>query len=127
MMAFYNAFRVVPPTEVAKLGDTLIRNQILASNEMRGILGFKPSDQEGADMLMNPNMPIDMQVNPSVTGEDVPVDETVENSMDQETETPEGDAVTRLQNIQSGSSAGTEGLPPDNALTRLRRFSQGEF
>ena len=127
MMAFYNAFRVVPPTEVAKLGDTLIRNQILASNEMRGILGFKPSDQEGADMLMNPNMPIDMQVNPSATGEDVPVDETVENSMDEETEIPEGDAVTRLQNIQSGNSAGTEGLPPDDALARLRRFSQGEF
>lgn len=68
--SFMNAFRVVPPTEVAKLGDTLLRNQILTANEMRGILGFKPSDQAGADTLMNPNMPYDMQMNPNgETGE----------------------------------------------------------
>lgn len=63
VMSFMNAFRVVPPTEVAKLGDTLIRNMILTANEMRGILGFKPSEQEGADTLTNPNMPYDMQAN----------------------------------------------------------------
>ena len=61
IMSFHNAFRLVPVTEVAKLGDTLLRNTILTPNEMRGILGFKPSDQQGADELSNPNMPIDMQ------------------------------------------------------------------
>lgn len=61
IMAFRNAFRVVPATEIAKLGDSLIRNQILTPNEMRGVLGFKPSSQEGADDLRNPNMPMQMQ------------------------------------------------------------------
>lgn len=61
IMSFHNPFRLVPVSEVADLGDTLLRNQILTPNEMRGILGFKPSTQEGADMLMNPNMPMQMQ------------------------------------------------------------------
>ena len=61
IMSFHNPFRLVPVTEVAKLGDTLLRNTILTPNEMRGILGFKPSSQEGADELSNPNMPDDMQ------------------------------------------------------------------
>lgn len=61
ILSFHNPFRLVPVTEVAKLGDTLLRNTILTPNEMRGILGFKPSEQEGADELSNPNMPIDMQ------------------------------------------------------------------
>ena len=127
MMAFYNAFRVVPPTEVAKLGDTLLRNQILTPNEMRGILGFRPSDQASADMLANPNMPVDMQVGSDVSGEELPTDEVSENLAGEETEAAEENAITRLQNIQSGSSVSAEGLPPDNALARLRRFSQGEI
>lgn len=61
IMSFHNPFRLVPVTEVAKLGDTLLRNTILTPNEMRGIIGFKPSEQEGADELSNPNMPMDMQ------------------------------------------------------------------
>lgn len=57
IMAFHNPFRLVPVGDVAELGDKLIRNEILTPNEMRGILGFKPSTQEGADQLRNPNMP----------------------------------------------------------------------
>lgn len=75
VMAFYDAFRVVPPSKVADLGDKLLRNQILTPNEMRGILGFKPSQQENADMLFNPNMPAEMQMDPT-TGEPIPTDMT---------------------------------------------------
>ena len=56
--SFHNPFRLVPVGEIAELGDKLIRNEILTPNEMRGVLGFKPSEQEGADMLRNPNMPL---------------------------------------------------------------------
>lgn len=63
-MAFYDPFRVMPPSKVADLGDKLLRNQILTPNEMRSKLGLKPSDQENADMLFNPNMPADMQMDP---------------------------------------------------------------
>ena len=57
IMFFRNPFRLVPIDKVADLGDKMLRNQILTANEMRGILGFKPSDQESADLLQNPNMP----------------------------------------------------------------------
>lgn len=60
ILFFKDPFRLVPVSEVAKMGDTLIRNEILSANEMRGILGFKPSSQQSADQLRNPNMPIDM-------------------------------------------------------------------
>lgn len=85
VMAFYDAFRVVPPSKVADLGDKLLRNQILTPNEMRGILGFKPSNQENADMLFNPNMPAEMQMDPT-TGEPIPTEETgyEEPTMDEE-------------------------------------------
>lgn len=85
VMAFYDAFRVVPPSKVADLGDKLLRNQILTPNEMRGILGFKPSNQENADMLFNPNMPAEMQMDPT-TGEPIPTDMTgyEEPTMDEE-------------------------------------------
>ena len=120
--SFYNAFRVVPPTEVAKLGDTLIRNQILTANEMRGVLGFKPSDQEGADMLMNPNMPIDAQMDPTGSGGEIPPEELPEDQpLPEEAES----SFDRLQSLTDGSNAETEELPPDNPLQRLRRFSQG--
>lgn len=62
ILAFRNPFRLVPVGNLADLGDRLIRNEILTANEMRGILGFKPSEQEGADMLRNPNMPMQMQM-----------------------------------------------------------------
>lgn len=58
VLSFHNPFRVVPVSDIADLGDKLLRNQILSANEMRGILGFKPSDAEGADDLRNPNMPV---------------------------------------------------------------------
>lgn len=85
VMAFYDAFRVVPPSKVADLGDKLLRNQILTPNEMRGILGFKPSSQENADMLYNPNMPAEMQMDPT-TGAPIATEETgyEEPTMDEE-------------------------------------------
>ena len=57
IMSFHNPFRLVPVGQIAELGDKLLRNEILTPNEMRGILGFKPSMQDGADDLHNPNMP----------------------------------------------------------------------
>lgn len=60
ILFFKDPFRLVPVSSIADIGDRLIRNEILTANEMRGILGFKPSQQESADQLRNPNMPIDM-------------------------------------------------------------------
>lgn len=52
-------FDFVTTSSLGDLGDKLVRNEILTSNEMRSILGYRPSDQPGADELRNKNMPIE--------------------------------------------------------------------
>lgn len=63
VMFFRSPLRFITLDKVANLGDSLIRNQILTPNDMRTVLGFKPSEQESADMLQNPNMPYGMTFN----------------------------------------------------------------
>lgn len=82
ILFFKDPFRLVPVSSIADIGDRLIRNEILTANEMRGILGFKPSPQESADQLRNPNMPVDM-TGAYAEGETVP-EGTVEFSGGQE-------------------------------------------
>ena len=42
--------------QIADIADKFTRNEILSSNELRQIIGFKPSNQEGADDLRNKNL-----------------------------------------------------------------------
>ena len=49
-------FGATTPSEMAELSDKLTRNEILSSNEVRGILGVRPSEQKGADELRNKNL-----------------------------------------------------------------------
>ena len=52
---------MVAATEMAELADSFTRNEILTSNEIRGVLGFKPSVAPQADELRNKNMPVESQ------------------------------------------------------------------
>lgn len=54
---FKDPFKMVPLSQIADIGDKLRRNEIATSNEIRSIIGMKPSEDERADMLENPNMP----------------------------------------------------------------------
>lgn len=56
IMFFRDPFKLVPVQQIADFADKFTRNEILSSNEVRGIVGFKPSDQEGADDLRNKNL-----------------------------------------------------------------------
>lgn len=56
---FRDPFKLVPVSSIAGFADTLSRNAILTSNELRGLLGFKPSTDQNADTLVNKNMPFD--------------------------------------------------------------------
>ena len=53
---FRNPFRLVPVLELAEIADKFTRNEILSSNEVRAIIGYKPSNQPGADELRNKNL-----------------------------------------------------------------------
>ena len=52
-------FRLIPVTQIAEIGDKMTRNAILSPNEVRGMIGYKPSDDPASDQLVNRNMPYD--------------------------------------------------------------------
>ena len=73
IMYFRDPFKLVPVNELADIADKFTRNEILSSNEVRAIIGYKPSDDPGADELRNKNL------NPAKTGEQPaqPVEEII--------------------------------------------------
>ena len=56
IMWFSDPFEFIPASEVATMGDALVRNEIFSKNEVRQILGRKPSKDPNADKLSNPNI-----------------------------------------------------------------------
>lgn len=57
IMFFRDPLKLVPMSNIADIADKLCRNEILASNEVRQGIGFKPSKDPKADELRNSNMP----------------------------------------------------------------------
>ena len=56
IMAFRDPFKLVPINNIAEIADKFTRNEILTSNEIRQIIGFKPSSDPKADELRNSNI-----------------------------------------------------------------------
>jgi hypothetical protein len=56
IMAFRDPFKLVPVGSIAEIADKFTRNEILTSNEIRQIIGMKPSDDPKADQLVNSNI-----------------------------------------------------------------------
>lgn len=54
---FRNPFKLVPIDGIADIADKFSRNEILSSNEVRSIIGMRPSKDPKADELKNKNMP----------------------------------------------------------------------
>ena len=53
---YQDPFKLVPTSQLAEIADKFTRNEILTSNEIRQIIGIKPSDDPNADMLRNSNI-----------------------------------------------------------------------
>lgn len=53
---FRDPFKLVPINNIADIADKFTRNEILSSNEVRGIIGYKPSADPSADELRNKNL-----------------------------------------------------------------------
>lgn len=58
---FLNPFRYASSKEIADMADTYTRNEILSSNEVRSILGYKPSNNPRANELVNKNLRVSDQ------------------------------------------------------------------
>lgn len=56
IMFFRDPFRLVPVNDIAEIVDKFTRNEILTSNEVRQIVGMKPSEDPKADELNNSNL-----------------------------------------------------------------------
>lgn len=56
ILFFNDPFKLVPISQIAEVADKFTRNEILTSNEIRQIVGMKPSDDPKADQLINSNI-----------------------------------------------------------------------
>ena len=56
IMYFRDPFKLVPVNDIAEIADKFTRNEIMTSNEIRQIVGMKPSDDPSADELRNKNL-----------------------------------------------------------------------
>lgn len=56
LAAFRDPFKLVPVNSIAEIADKFTRNEILTSNEIRQVIGMKPSSDPKADELVNSNI-----------------------------------------------------------------------
>ena len=56
ILFFRDPFKLVPVNDIAEIADKFTRNEIMTSNELRQVVGMKPSDDPKADMLINSNL-----------------------------------------------------------------------
>ena len=56
IMFFRDPFKLVPVNNIAEIADKFTRNEIMTSNEIRQIVGLKPSKDPKADKLINSNI-----------------------------------------------------------------------
>lgn len=56
VMYFNDPFKLLPPSQLPEIADKLTRNEILTSNEIRALMGFRPSSDPRADELRNSNI-----------------------------------------------------------------------
>ena len=75
IMYFRDPFRLVPINNIADIADKFTRNEILSSNEIRQIIGIKPSDDPRADKLINSNLNHPEEAMENMTQEPSVIDE----------------------------------------------------
>lgn len=86
IMVYYDPFKLISMTEIANIADTFTRNAILTSNEIRQIIGFKPSDDPQANELSNKNMPASEQGGPFTDPMNTPEPQQEVNANNEEAE-----------------------------------------
>lgn len=66
ILYFTDPFKLVPVDNIAEIADKFTRNEIMTSNEIRQIIGMKPSKDPKADQLINSNIsqPVDENTAP---------------------------------------------------------------
>lgn len=93
IMAFRDPFKLVPINNIAEIADKFTRNEILTSNEIRQIIGMKPSKDPKADQLVNSNIAqsadSQMAMEEEMPAEEMTDEEAMEEEMAEEAPTEE--------------------------------------
>ena len=63
---FRDPFKLVPVNDIAEIADKFTRNEIMTSNEIRQVIGMKPSDDPRADELRNKNLSAPSESEPEI-------------------------------------------------------------
>lgn len=83
---FRDPFKLVPINDIAEIADKFTRNEIATSNEIRQVIGMKPSKDPKADMLVNSNINQSKEMEKAYTKEQgaksPPKKESIPNSDD---------------------------------------------
>lgn len=73
---FRDPFKLVPVSQISEIADKFTRNEIMTSNEIRQVIGMKPSSEPNADELRNKNLnqssealALEGEVAPGIEGE----------------------------------------------------------
>lgn len=56
IMFFRDYFKLIPVSKISEMADKFTRNEIMTSNEIRQVIGMKPSSDPAADELRNKNL-----------------------------------------------------------------------
>ena len=73
--AFRDPFKLVPVNDIAEIADKFTRNEIMTSNEIRQVIGMKPSSDPKADELRNSNISAAKEEGVETIKEEVDVNE----------------------------------------------------
>lgn len=103
-IVFFRApFSLVTVENLAEMAERLTRNEILNSNEVRAILGYKPVDTARAEELLNKNINPVMNdpsmVNPDAMQPGVPVDSGNQNEEEMTPSIPNDEEITDFSDM----------------------------
>ena len=87
---FRDPFRLVPLSKLAEIAGTFTQNEIITANEVRQIIGMKPSDDPKADQLVNSNI--------NQTGLGAGIEDQQKQKQEQE-QSPEGTGLESIMDI----------------------------
>lgn len=80
---FREPFRLVPVADLAQIADVFTRNEIASSNEIRQVVGWKPSKDPKADLLVNSNMPNPGAISETPTSDNSEVAQSDDAALDE--------------------------------------------
>lgn len=94
-VVFYrDPFKLVPLSSIAEIANTLISSEVVSANEVRALIGLKPSSDPRADQLLNPNInpanqeSLDLSLSQDNPEDGEYTDEAVEDDNEEEYEQP---------------------------------------